>query len=444
MDGTGTILVIIAWIWLRTFEKKEVEHLNRATVSASDYTLRATSIPPQTSERELAVHFANITGEAVAEVNIAFQNSEEIGMYFKRGKLMRKRFDCVQRIRYEKTVGVHNYKKKKFDKRVKKLLCEREKYTALLRLADDVRASKVNPSPIAIQAFVTFETEDGFMKAISAYQLRWIRYIWCFYPRSLRFKGMKLSVSQAPEPSTIIWENLETSERSRFFRKLLTTCIASLAILFSIYFTFLARDFKTQILKASSKPCPEKFFELKVERQYDIIEQDISLSHCYCSTLDMRQQFDEDLCRDYVEGQLKSSAMSYGAGFMVCFMNAFFTWLMDKAGSFEKHESLDLMEGSNMIRVFFLKFVNTGCLVLLYNKIWIQRLMGVRFEDDPGTFDVNWYETGGVSMMIVMCLNIIMPHVGPLLQYKRYIARIRKVERRCTKTGETDDKLRVW
>ena len=101
--------------------------MNRATVSASDYTLRATSIPPQTSEREIAVHFANSTGEAVAEVNLAFQNSEEIKEYFKRGKLMRKRFDCVQKIRYEKTISVHEKKKKQSDKRLKKLMQEREK-----------------------------------------------------------------------------------------------------------------------------------------------------------------------------------------------------------------------------------------------------------------------------------------------------------------------------
>ena len=70
---------------------REVNHLNRVTVSASDYSLRATLIPPQTSEREIAVHFVNITGEAVSEVNLAFQNSEEIKEYFKRGNLMRKK-----------------------------------------------------------------------------------------------------------------------------------------------------------------------------------------------------------------------------------------------------------------------------------------------------------------------------------------------------------------
>ena len=123
------------------------------------------------------------------------------------------------------------------------------------------------------------------MKPISAYQLRCIRHVNYFYPRSLLFKGMKICVFQAPEPLTIIWENLEISGKSRFSRKLFTTCVASLAILFSMYLTFLARDFKIKIIKASSKSCPDHFFELPAEKQNSIFMADISSTHCYCSTL---------------------------------------------------------------------------------------------------------------------------------------------------------------
>ena len=104
---------------------------------------------------------------------------------------------------------------------------------------------------------------------------------------------------------------------------------------------------------------------------------------------------------------------------MVCFMNMFFTILMDKAGSFEKHQSIDAMESSNMTRVFLLKFLNTGCLVLLYSITFIQTIVGVRY-DDPHNFNVEWFETGGVSMIIVMCINVISPHIGPLIQYRQF------------------------
>lgn len=389
VDSLGTVIVILGWIWLRIYEKKEVEHLNRATVNVSDYTLRAQNISKYATEREVAVHFANLSGHAVSEVNLAFKNANEIKLYMKRGHLMGKRYDCLQRIRHEKGCGAAMGKDDTTkSKRLRKLMKERQNLTSQLTLRDIERTGKISPTPEVIEAFVTFETEEGFVVAMSRYQMTWIRSYFCFYPKDLLFKGNKLKVSQAPEPTTIIWENLEVAGFSRFLRKCITTLIASLAILLSIYFTFIARDFKIQTMQMS-KPCPEFFFELTPNEQYSILQEDNNLSHCYCSTLQDKQRWDEPMCRSYMSSELKSSAMSYGAGFMVCFMNTFFTILMDKAGTFEKHQSLNDMEGSNMTRVFILKFINTGCLVLLYNLGWIQRLVRVRF-DDPHNFDIDW------------------------------------------------------
>ena len=445
LDGVGTLIVIFAWSWLRVFEKKEVNTLNRSTVSVSDYTLKVVNIPPNVSERELAVHFANVTGEAVAEVHLAFKNSKEIQLYFQRGQLMKDRFQCVERIRYERTIGMQKSGKKGVaaKKRLKKLLKEREKLTSTIQIKDEERFAKVNPTPKAIQAFVTFETEHGFIKAVSAYQLSWIRSICCLYPRRLKFKNKKLRVSQAPEPSTLIWENLEYSSRSRFFRKCLTTGVATMAIFLSIIFTFLSRDFRSKTLQSAIKPCPDGFNDLSKDAQYGIVSSDIELSHCYCNNLSFGEQGKEELCLEYLKDNVKASVMAYGAGFMVCFMNAFFTWLMDKAGTFEKHQSLDKMEGSNMARVFVLKLINTGCLVLLYNQKWLQRLVGVQFPD-PQNFNVDWYETGGVSIVIVMVINIISPHVAPLLEYRNHRAKIRAIEKHLIDNKETDDNHRVW
>ena len=103
IDVVGTVFSVLAWLWLCVFEAKESRVLNRSIVSASDYTIRLTSVPEDTTEKELAIHFAELTGQAVAAVHLAFNNSKEIEMYIQRGKVMQKRYACVQRIRYEKT-----------------------------------------------------------------------------------------------------------------------------------------------------------------------------------------------------------------------------------------------------------------------------------------------------------------------------------------------------
>ena len=408
------MIIIIGYYWLRNFEKNEVDHLNRSTVSASDYTLRVSGIPPNIREREVAAHFASITSEAIAEVNLAFQNAKEIKMYMRRGNVMKQRFSCIQHIRYERGVGEHlKGGKSSSKKRMRQLFRERKRLTSLMDTRDAQRSLDVDPNPEAIQAFVTFDTEEGFVKAISAYQLSWIR--WCFYPKRLRLGGAKVRVSQAPDPSTIIWENIQVKERSRFGRKCQTTCIASLAILLSIWFTFFARDFKIETLSSMSGECPSFFGDLTKDQQYEMVQQDTTLSHCFCAILQAQNQLNEPLCREFVKSQVRASAMSYGAGFMVCFMNMFFTMLMDSAGSYEKHQSLDDMESSNMTRLFVLKFLNTGCLVLLYSITFIQKIVRVSFGD-PQNFNVDWYETGGVGIIIVMFINIfsvsrtLLPH----------------------------------
>ena len=444
LDATGTVLVIVAWLWLQLFQKNEAINLNRSTVTASDYTLRVQNLPRDSTEAELAAHFSGVTEDAVAAVHIAYRNGKEIKQYFKRGKLMRKRFNRLQRLRFEKTKQNSCKETKKEQRRINNLLKERDELTSMIQMRDDERIKLVDSKPQVIQAFVTFETEEGLVKAVSAYQQNWFRVVCCCYPNHLLFKGMRLHVSQSPEPSTIVWENLEVPNKSIFLRKCLTTGTATLAIFLSIIFTFLARDFQNNTRESMSKACPSGFMDLSHEERYDVIQQDTNLAHCFCSNLDSSAQWEEDLCQNYVKNKAKSSAMSFGAGFMVVFMNAFFTYLMDKAGPFEKHHSLDRMEESNMARVFFLKFVNTGCLVLLYNQKWLQHLIGINFEKDAPDFNVDWYATGGVSLMITMVLNIFTPHVGTIIEFIGHRLKIRKLESRLTKVKETDDRYRIW
>lgn len=423
IDGIGTVFMIAAWIWLRIFEKKEVINLNRSTVDASDYTLRVQNIPPHSTEREVSIHFARITGEEVADVNLAFSNADEIREYIKRGQLIQERYNCVQRLRYEKA---HQKDDGITTARLKKLLKERDRLSSMIEERDRLRLRKGKAQPDAIEAFVTFETEEGFVKSMSAYQLNWFRSLGCFYPKQLMLKGFRVRVMQAPEPSTIIWENFEIKSHDRFFRKCVTTGIAVLAIFFSILFTFRARDFKLQTIDSLNGTCPESFMSLTRKSQYNAVQSNHQLAQCYCASLRSIDQWREPLCRSYVRHILKSSSMSYATGFMICFMNILFTVIMDKAGTFERHESIDSMEKNVMTRVFFLKFINTGCLVLLYNQRWLQRIVGVRFQD-PRSFNLDWYETGGVSIIIVMSINMITPHILPLLSYKSHQKKLRNL-----------------
>mmetsp|Transcript_9056 Transcript_9056/g.13500 ORF Transcript_9056/g.13500 Transcript_9056/m.13500 type:complete len:1091 (+) Transcript_9056:834-4106(+) len=445
VDATGTIVVVLGLLWLMKFERQEANNLSRSTVKASDYTICVRNIPENTTEAEIKAHFAKVTGEAIASVSLAWANAQEIQLYFKRGELMKKRFICIQKIRHEKTM--HNmYGEGACDKKhLAKMLKERKKLTKMIQIEDGQRMRKVNVKPNAIQAFVTFRSEEGGVKAMKAYQLSWIRStLFCFYPRRLKFRGKKLYIDKAPEPSTILWENLEHGYFNRMCRKGVTNTVALSAILVSVVFTFMARDFQNKTLAKSEMPCPEDFTDAPENEQLSIVSSDESLLHCYCTNLSILDQGRSSECYDYLKSNLESMAMSYGAAATICIMNVFFTWLMTKAGSFEKHHSVDRMEASIMFRVFLLKFINTGCLVLLFNQAWLQHMVNIEFEDKQPDFGVQWYETSGMSIFIVMCVNIVSPHVMPLLQYKKFKSRIKQIESNLTDTENTSDAQKIW
>jgi hypothetical protein len=445
LDAAGTVIVILGWLWLRKFEQKEAKNLNRKTVTASDFTICVQNLPSNnTTESQLAEHFEKVTREKVADVNLALDNEAEITLFLKRGVLTKKRYDCVQKIRYLKTMK-NLYSEEVIDEQLlSKLLKERKRLGDMIQKKDEERIAYLNPHPRVLQAFVTFETETGFIKAVAAYQLRWFRSLFCFYPKHLLFLGRRLRVTQAPDPSTILWENLGYTKASKGCRKLLTTVAAMLAIFLSVVATFWATDFQQKMLNSYDIPCPENFSSLPIMTQQMMTNHDTSLAHCFCSKLSMaKQRSISNLCGGYLKQRIRSKVAIYSASVVVILINMLFTILMDKAGAFEKHNSLDAMETSIMVRIFFAKFVNTAVLLLLFNMKWLQIIVRASIEFEPN-FGVRWYQMAGSSLVIVMLMNILSPHIIPLLAYQKYRYGIRRVEKNLTTDGETNDKSQVW
>ena len=57
------------------------------------------------------------------------------------------------------------------------------------------------------------------------------------------FRRWQINVRRAPEPSTILWENLAVSDGNRMPRKSLTTSVAIIVMLLSVVVTFLSKWF---------------------------------------------------------------------------------------------------------------------------------------------------------------------------------------------------------
>jgi hypothetical protein len=442
MDLLGTTFVLLAWLWLRNFEKKEVLALDRSTVTASDYTVRVPWVPKDTKEIELRAHFSRVTNKAVVDVCLAYDNSAEIELYFERGKLMKKRFDVVHKLRYWYTTMKKHGDSVGDPDEIRYLEKERETITTRIKELDTKRAIEVKGFPSAIQAFVTFDDEEGMVLACKAYSLSWWKNL-C-YPKMLRFKGHKIKCKVAPEPSTILWENLEYSNFERWRRKTTTTLIAGAMIFFSVIFTFFARDVQQSALdKGGDEECPEVWGRMDEAEKLSMVQRDdkVGILHCYCDEFDTLEQFNGagGVCKDYVKAQLTASGTAMGAAMSVVVINYAFTVLMNKFAMWEKHQSMDSMEGSVTSRTFILKFINTGCLILLYNQEIIKRATGINLDVDAD-FSVSWYATGGSQLIIVMLGTIISPHIAPIMRYRSGIAKMVRVnENEDLLRGETEE-----
>ena len=384
LDCACTLFVVIGWLWLRSFEKKESENLDRATVTASDFTIRITKLPTDTTERALAGHFAKITACSVVDVNLAYDNSAEIDLYLGRGKLMKERFLLVHKIRYHLTMA------KKFgdhmldESELNGLKKAKQECSDKIEEIDSKRSRVTRTNPHPIQAFVTFDTEDGFLTAIKQYQLSWYHTIkpfsWCCYPKFLRFKGMKINAKPAPEPSTILWENLSVSYYDRLWRKCQTTCLALVAILVSVVVAFYARSYQQTIMaEGGTGECIEGWSSLTTEAKVNFVTSQAGEDylHCYCDELGYVEQWNDAFCKQHVKDVTMGQGVYFGASAVVTFMNTAIEYIMYWAAGYEKHHSLDSMEASIMIRVFVLQFINSGCLVLLFSQEWLKEMIGI-------------------------------------------------------------------
>ncbi|CAK4616286.1 unnamed protein product [Aphanomyces euteiches] len=98
--------------------------------------------------------------------------------------------------------------------------------------------------------FVVFNSLESQKRCVHDYRTssRW--YARYFQPKALRFQGKhRLHIVPAPEPSDIIWENLELSDRERRFRRYFTNFIAFLLLLLSCGIISLAQSAQQSFAK---------------------------------------------------------------------------------------------------------------------------------------------------------------------------------------------------
>lgn len=268
------------------------------------------NLPPLCTEKEIAKHFDTLLGhKSVASVTIAYDNEKEIEAYRTRGQLIRNRTRQENEIFYYASLemdiesaggpgitlgspapftpietsspvgspstgawrdvesvrkpaspntlrGLRNsvsLSKAKIDNLEQRLNKKQEKRNAqgerirkLQGLLEIDKSFVYHGKPVC--AFVIFEKDSTRNQALALYHLSISE--WFFFPPAKLFKGYRLSVNSGPEPSTILWENLQYNKWQRSLRRSVSLFFVCIFLVVAIFAAFTSRILQ-QITRSS-------------------------------------------------------------------------------------------------------------------------------------------------------------------------------------------------
>ena len=116
---------------------------------------------------------------------------------------------------------------------------------------DDGDISKKFKERKLLFAFVTFEYVESMARCIEDYAAVKYRPSW-MYPAQLKFKGHRIDVQQAPEPSRILWDNIEEPTWRKFSMRARTAGIIFLLVVLS--YAIIVQASSYQVAAAAKLP----------------------------------------------------------------------------------------------------------------------------------------------------------------------------------------------
>ncbi|GMI01404.1 hypothetical protein TrVE_jg10724 [Triparma verrucosa] len=311
-DVLYSLLFILMWKYLSRKVAVVIRQTDDDNVTAGDYTVCVTGLPTDATEEEIRSHFSdlydlsrpdweftgylcglwgkkmprmpedclgydmmpmvcepvdsvelhgkqNYIGSWVADVNIARPN----GKLIRRCQALKKY--SVKLLEARAQVKKHSpgtplkggSKPARLKKAEDKLKLLEDKIAKIHKNLQSSAKSFEKIDNECMAAFVTFENEDSFIRCLEdfgRYSKRSLNpFTWLIPPQpdAIKFKGHYfLEVDVSPEPSNILWENLETTAVAGMIRKAITGTVTVSMLLVSLALVIIVKQVKEDVEKA--------------------------------------------------------------------------------------------------------------------------------------------------------------------------------------------------
>ena len=231
------LFLLLSYLWMRMFEGSEARTLKHNNITADDYSVRISGIPPDVTEDIIKEHFEaqiraqmaadnermrpgqvkyDLTEKVVNSVFLAHNNSKLIELYKQRGKMMfqlEKAHGAVFALRHRKKKG-----EAVSDRKLSAAITRHETILKKVETINEKRTKlNIRGGDTVVGCYITFETEHAYLLVRKRYPQGWLFKL-C-QSKSRRLKSLtnvtphRVVVKSAPPPSTVLWENLEYVDR---------------------------------------------------------------------------------------------------------------------------------------------------------------------------------------------------------------------------------------
>ena len=251
MDTLISLLMIVFTLYAKNKCFKTMKKYNEEAINPANYTLMVQNFPKDTTSQEIEAYFEGLTKSKIFTINLAYNINEYKSSFKKKLKLVTKIHEILKQPHKtpesQADLGRLLLERTRIDIKLEEFIssCEQEDPPSQSFVIKSFGKTKNTPKEFTGTAFITFNDQAPIKVLIDSWGVTYFRTMkFLFFGDSfkmnpyLKYKTNTLLLHHAPDPSDVIWENLDFSFWRNFHNNIIMYFLAGLLLFVSFRIQF--------------------------------------------------------------------------------------------------------------------------------------------------------------------------------------------------------------